>query len=92
KNHLTETGMGSAEVTLQAEGSTDKITAEKTGEEQQSLFQVTNIAAGKYTIEAKYAGSFDENDIINLEATLNTDISSDTKDIKLNMLKSESDG
>lgn len=92
KNHLTETGMGSAVVTLQAEGSTDKITAEKTGEEQQSLFQVTNIAAGKYTIEAKYAGKFDETDIINLEATLNTEISSDTKDIKLDMLKSKADG
>lgn len=93
KNHLIETGMGSAVVTLQAEGSTEKIKAEKTGEEQQSLFEVKNIAAGKYIIEAIYAGKFgDTGEIINLEATQSVDIVKGTNEIKVDMLKSESDG
>ncbi|MEP7317647.1 MAG: hypothetical protein ABI921_02870 [Panacibacter sp.] len=92
KNHIIETGMGGATVTLQAEGSADIITATKTGEEQESLFQVTNIAAGKYSVQAKFAGKFEDDDIINLEATQTIDITKDTTEIKLNMLKAKSDG
>lgn len=92
KNHITEAGMGSAVVTLQAEGSNDVITAAKTGEEQESFFEVKNIAAGKYNLLAKYSIKIGDADIINLEAKQEVTIAKDTKEIKVNMLKAKADG
>ena len=92
KNHIIEAGMGSAVVTLQAEGSNDVITPAKTGEEQESLFEVKNIAAGKYNLLAKYSIKIGDADIINLEARQEVTIAKDTKEIKVNMLKAKADG